>query len=64
MKKISSYCNRYANYKILEVDKYLAATRRFRRHWENIIHTDGDELPEETKALIAEYLHPKLKKMI
>ena len=46
-----------------EVNKYLNRNSPFSGIWENIIHTDGDELPEETKALIAEYLHPKLKKI-
>ncbi len=46
-----------------EVNKYLDRNSPFSGIWENIIHTEGDELPEETKALIAEYLHPKLKKI-
>ena len=31
--------------------------------WENIIHHEDDELPEETRRLIIEYLFPKLKKL-
>ncbi|MES2430301.1 MAG: SNF2-related protein [Bacteroidota bacterium] len=46
-----------------EVNKYLNRNSPFSGIWENIIHTEGDELPEETKSLIAEYLHPKLKKI-
>ena len=46
-----------------EINKYLDRNSPFSGIWENIIHTDGDELPEETKALIAEYLQPKLKKL-
>jgi SNF2 family DNA or RNA helicase len=46
-----------------DVNKYLDRNSPFSGIWENIIHTEGDELPEETKALIAEYLHPKLKKL-
>ena len=46
-----------------EVNKYLNRNSPFSGIWENIIHTEGDELPEETKALITEYLHPKLKKV-
>ncbi len=46
-----------------EINKYLNRNSPFSGIWENIIHTDGDELPEETKSLIAEYLHPKLKKI-
>ncbi len=46
-----------------EINKYLDRNSPFSGIWENIIHTDGDDLPEETKALIAEFLHPKLKKL-
>ncbi len=46
-----------------EINKYLNRNSPFSGIWENIIHTDGDELPDETKSLIAEYLHPKLKKI-
>ncbi|MFT3682476.1 MAG: DEAD/DEAH box helicase [Ferruginibacter sp.] len=46
-----------------EINKYLNRNSPFSGIWENIIQTEGDELPEETKALITEYLHPKLKKI-
>ncbi|MBC7867782.1 MAG: SNF2 helicase associated domain-containing protein, partial [Gloeobacteraceae cyanobacterium ES-bin-316] len=46
-----------------EVNKYLNRNSPFSGIWENIIQTEGDDLPEETKALITEYLHPKLKKV-
>ncbi len=46
-----------------EINKYLDRNSPFSGIWENIIHTDGDDLPDETKALIAEYLLPKLKKV-
>jgi superfamily II DNA or RNA helicase len=46
-----------------EINKYLNRNSPFSGIWENIIHTDGDDLPEETKNLITEYLHPKLKKI-
>ena len=46
-----------------EINKYLNRNSPFSGIWENIIHTEGDDLPDETKALIAEYLHPKLKKI-
>ncbi len=46
-----------------EINKYLNRNSPFSGIWENIIHTDGDELPDETKGLITEYLHPKLKKL-
>src|SRR5690606_42071384 len=31
--------------------------------WENIIHQEGDDLPEETRELMAEYLFPRLRKL-
>lgn len=46
-----------------EINKYLNRNSPFSGIWENIIHTEGEDLPEETQALIAEYLHPKLKKI-
>ena len=46
-----------------EVNKYLNRNSPFSGIWENIIQTDGDEFPEETKLLITEYLQPKLKKL-
>jgi superfamily II DNA or RNA helicase len=47
-----------------EINKYLNRNSPFSGIWENIIQTEGDDLPEETKALIAEYLQPKLKKLL
>ncbi|MBS1496634.1 MAG: SNF2 helicase associated domain-containing protein [Bacteroidetes bacterium] len=46
-----------------EINKYLNRNSPFSGIWENIIHTDGDDLPEDTKDLITEYLHPKLKRL-
>ncbi len=46
-----------------ELNKYLNRNSPFSGFWENIIHNDTDELLEETKALMVEYLHPKLKKI-
>ena len=46
-----------------EITKYLNRNSPFSGIWENIIHNDGEDLPEETKSLITEYLHPKLKKL-
>ena len=48
---------------IPEINKYLNRNSPFSGIWENIIQTENDELPEETKSLITEYLHPKLKKI-
>ncbi len=46
-----------------ELNKYLSRNSPFSGFWDNIVHSESDELPEETKALIAEYLHPKIKKI-
>jgi len=46
-----------------EINKYLNRNSPFSGIWDSIIHNEGDDLPEETKSLMAEYLHPKLKKL-
>ncbi|MEO7961742.1 MAG: SNF2-related protein [Ginsengibacter sp.] len=46
-----------------EVNKYLNRNSPFSGFWENIIQQKDESLPEETKLLIAEFLHPKLKKV-
>lgn len=46
-----------------EINKYLNRNSPFSGFWENIIHTENEEFPEETKILIAEFLHPKLKRI-
>lgn len=46
-----------------EITKYLNRNSPFSGIWENIVHHEEDDLPEETKALMVEYLHPKLKKI-
>jgi SNF2 family DNA or RNA helicase len=46
-----------------EVNKYLDRNSPFSGIWENIVHNENDELPEETKYLMAEYIQPKLKKL-
>ncbi|MFI5154958.1 MAG: SNF2-related protein [Chitinophagales bacterium] len=46
-----------------EINKYLNRNSPFSGIWENIIHHEEDDLPEETKALMVEYLHPKFKKL-
>lgn len=46
-----------------EITKYLNRNSPFSGIWENIIHHEEDDLPEETKSLMNEYLHPKLKKL-
>lgn len=46
-----------------EISKYINRNSPFGGIWENIIQQQDEELPEETRVLIAEYLHPKLKKI-
>ena len=46
-----------------EVSRYLDRNSPFSGIWENIIQQHNDELPEETRQLINEYLHPKFKKI-
>lgn len=47
-----------------EVNKYVSRNSPFSGIWENIIHHEDDDLPEETKSLIAEYWYPKLLKLV
>lgn len=46
-----------------EVGRYLNRNSPFSGIWENIIQQHTDELPEETRHLINEYLQPKIKKL-
>jgi hypothetical protein len=46
-----------------EVSRYLNRNSPFSGIWENIVQQHDDELPEETRQLIIEYLHPKYKKL-
>ena len=46
-----------------EINKYISRNSPFSGFWENIIHQEEDDLPDETKELMAEYLLPKLKKI-
>ncbi|WP_276504176.1 DEAD/DEAH box helicase [Terrimonas pollutisoli] len=46
-----------------EINKYISRNSPFSGIWENIIHQESDDLPEETKELMAEYLFPRLKKL-
>lgn len=47
-----------------EINKYLNRNSPFSGIWENIIHHEDDDVSEDTRALIVEYLYPKLKKLI
>ncbi len=46
-----------------EINKYVSRNSPFSGIWENIIHHEDDDLPAETKDLVAEYMLPKLKKI-
>lgn len=47
-----------------DITKYLNRNSPFGAGiWENIIQHDTDDLPDETKDLMAGYLHPRLKKL-
>jgi non-specific serine/threonine protein kinase len=46
-----------------EVTRYLNRNSPFSGIWENIIQQHNDDLPEETRSLIIEYLLPKYKKL-
>ena len=46
-----------------EINKYISRNSPFAGIWENIIHQEEEDLPDETKNLMNEYLLPKLKKM-
>ena len=46
-----------------EINKYVSRNSPFSGFWENIIHHEEDDLPEETRELVAEYLIPKLRKV-
>ncbi|MGK2864719.1 MAG: SNF2-related protein [Chitinophagaceae bacterium] len=46
-----------------EINKYVSRNSPFSGIWENIIHQEEDDLPEETKELMGEYLFPRLKKL-
>ena len=46
-----------------EISKYIARNSPFSGIWENIIHDEEDDLPEDTRSLVREYLFPKMKKI-
>ena len=46
-----------------EINKYLNRNSPFSGFWENIIRDENEEFPEETKMLIAEFIHPKLNRI-
>ena len=46
-----------------EINKHLNRNSPFSGIWDNIIQQHDDELPEETRILIIEYLHARFKKL-
>ncbi len=46
-----------------EVNKFLNRNSPFSGFWDNIVQQNEDELPDETRQLMSEYLHPKFKKI-
>src|SRR5690606_492161 len=46
-----------------EIHKYVSRNSPFSGIWENIIHQEGDDFPDETRDLITEYMLPKLRKL-
>jgi len=46
-----------------EINKFVSRNSPFSGIWENIIHQEDDDLPAETKELVAEYLFPRLKQL-
>ena len=46
-----------------EINKYISRNSPFSGIWENIIHQEEEDLPDETKNLMNEYLLPKFKKL-
>ncbi len=46
-----------------EVNKFLNRNSPFSGIWDNIIQHETDDLPEETRSLMAEFMLPKLKKI-
>src|SRR5678815_1716375 len=46
-----------------EISKYISRNSPFAGFWENIIHQEEDDLPDDTRVLVREYLFPKLKKL-
>lgn len=47
----------------VEISKFVNRNSPFSGIWENIIHQDEDDLPEDTKTLMLEYLLPRIQKL-
>ncbi len=46
-----------------EINKYVSRNSPFSGIWENIVQPEDEDLPEDTRDLITEYLLPKLRKL-
>lgn len=46
-----------------EINKYVSRNSPFSGIWENIVQQEDEDLPEDTRDLITEYLLPKLRKL-
>lgn len=46
-----------------EISKFVNRNSPFSGIWENIIHQEEDDLPEDTKTLMLEYLLPRIQKL-
>lgn len=47
----------------VEISKFVNRNSPFSGIWENIIHQEEDDLPDETKTLMLEYLLPRIQKL-
>ena len=47
-----------------EINKYISRNSPFSDIWDSIVIPDGEEIPEDTRQLINEYMLPRLKKLV
>lgn len=47
-----------------EIGKFISRNSPFSGMWENLIHHEKNDLPDETRVLAREYLYPRLKKLV
>ena len=59
----ASLLQQLRKFQSVEINKFISRNSPFSGIWENIIQSEEEDLPADTKALIVEYLLPKLKKM-
>ncbi|MFY7878430.1 MAG: SNF2-related protein [Lacibacter sp.] len=46
-----------------EINKFIARNSPFSGIWDNIIHGEDDELPEDTQILLTEFFLPRIQKL-